>query len=173
MSLKKIETPDAFRSNIRKKLSSFLQENMTHATNLEKGIYNWALKEATNRKVVKKWDNQFFIQIYIDHLRSIFVNLRNDKLQLMVISGDIKAHELAFMTHHEMLPEKWDDLIKAKSIRDKSKFEQNIEASTDTFTCRKCKSKKCSYYLQQVRSADEPMTCFISCLSCGNRWKTS
>ena len=172
MSLKKIENPDAFRSNIRKKLSSFLQENMTHAANLEKGIYNWALKEATNRKVVKKWDNQFFIQIYIDHLRSIFVNLRNDKLQLMVISGDIKAHELAFMTHHEMLPEKWDDLIKAKSIRDKSKFEQNIEAMTDTFTCRKCKSKKCSYYQQQVRSSDEPMTIFVQCLQCFNRWKS-
>ena len=173
MSLKKIENPDAFRSNIRKKLSSFLQENMTHAANLEKGIYNWALKEATNRKVVKKWDNQFFIQIYIDHLRSIFVNLRNDKLQLMVISGDIKAHELAFMTHHEMLPEKWDDLIKAKSIRDKSKFEQNIEASTDTFTCRKCKSKKCSYIQLQTRSADEAMTVYVTCCECGNRWKTS
>ena len=173
MSLKKIENPDAFRSNIRKKLSSFLQENMTHAANLEKGIYNWALKEASTRKVVKKWDNQFFIQIYLDHLRSIFVNLRNDKLTQMVISGEIKAHELAFMSHHEMLPEKWDELIKAKSIRDKSKFEQNIEAMTDTFTCRKCKSKQCSYYLQQVRSADEPMTCFISCILCGNRWKTS
>jgi transcription elongation factor S-II len=173
MSLKKIENPDAFRINIRKKLSSFLQENMTHAANLEKGIYNWALKEATNRKVVKKWDNQFFIQIYIDHLRSIFVNLRNDKLQLMVISGDIKAHELAFMTHHEMLPEKWDDLIKAKSIRDKSKFEQNIEASTDTFTCRKCKSKKCSYIQLQTRSADEAMTVYVTCCECGNRWKTS
>jgi transcription elongation factor S-II len=173
MSLKKIENPDAFRSNIRKKLSSFLQENITHASNLEKGIYNWALKEATTRKVVKKWDNQFFIQIYLDHLRSIFVNLRNDKLTLMILNGEIKAHELAFMSHHEMLPEKWDELIKAKSIRDKSKFEQNIEASTDTFTCRKCRSKQCSYYLQQVRSADEPMTCFISCLSCGNRWKTS
>jgi transcription elongation factor S-II len=173
MSVKKIENPDAFRFNIRKKLSSFLAENMNHAENLEKGIYNWALKEATIRKVVKKWDNQFFIQIYLDHLRSIFVNLRNDKLPQMVLSGDIKAHELAFMTHHEMLPDKWDELIKAKSIRDKSKFEQNIEAMTDTFTCRKCKSKKCSYYLQQVRSADEPMTCFISCISCGNRWKTS
>ena len=173
MSLKKIENPDAFRTNIRKKLSSFFSEDMSHASNLEKGIYNWALKEATNRKVVKKWDNQFFIQIYLDHLRSIFLNLRNDKLPQMVVSGEIKAHELAFMTHHEMMPEKWDELIKAKSIRDKSKFEQNIEASTDTFMCRKCKSKKCSYYLQQVRSADEPMTCFISCLSCGNRWKTS
>jgi transcription elongation factor S-II len=172
MSIKKIENPDAFRSNIRKKLSSFFQENINHADNLEKGIYNWALKEATNRKVVKKWDNQFFIQIYLDHLRSIFVNLRNDKLPQMVLSGDIKAHELAFMSHHEMLPEKWDELIKAKSIRDKSKFEQNIEAMTDTFTCRKCKSKKCSYYQQQVRSSDEPMTIFVQCLQCFNRWKS-
>jgi transcription elongation factor S-II len=172
MSLKKIENPDAFRTNIRKKLSSFFSEDMSHASNLEKGIYNWALKEATNRKVVKKWDNQFFIQIYLDHLRSIFLNLRNDKLPQMVASGEIKAHELAFMTHHEMLPEKWDELIKAKSIRDKSKFEQNIEAMTDTFTCRKCKSKKCTYYQQQVRSSDEPMTIFIQCVDCSNRWKS-
>jgi transcription elongation factor S-II len=173
MSVKKIENPDAFRSNIRKKLSSFFSENMNDATNLEKGIYNWALKEATSRKVVKKWDNQFFIQIYLDHLRSIFLNLRNDKLIQMVTTGEIKAHELAFMTHHEMLPEKWDELIKAKSIRDKSKFEQNIEAMTDTFTCRKCKSKRCSYMQLQTRSADESMTVYVTCCDCGNRWKTS
>ena len=172
-TVKSIENPDVFRSNIRKKLSSFFSENMKHASNLEKGIYNWALKEATNRKVVKKWDNQFFIQIYLDHLRSIFVNLRNEKLVNMVLTGEIKAHELAFMTHHEMRPEKWDEMIKAKSIRDKSKFETKLEASTDTFTCRKCRSKECTYYQMQTRSADEPMTCFISCISCGNRWKTS
>jgi len=170
-TVKSIENPDVFRSNIRKKLSSFFSENMKHAANLEKGIYNWALKEATNRKVVKKWDNQFFIQIYLDHLRSIFVNLRNDKLVQMVLTGEIKAHELAFMSHHEMRPEKWDEMIKAKSIRDKSKFEQNIEASTDTFTCRKCRSKKCTYYQMQTRSADEPMTVFVTCLDCSTRWK--
>jgi transcription elongation factor S-II len=172
-TVKSIENPDVFRSNIRKKLSSFFSENMKHAANLEKGIYNWALKEATNRKVVKKWDNQFFIQIYLDHLRSIFVNLRNDKLIQMVTNGEIKAHELAFMTHHEMKPEKWDEMIKAKSIRDKSKFETKLEASTDTFTCRKCRSKKCSYVQLQTRSADEAMTVYVTCCECGNRWKTS
>ena len=172
VSVKNIENPDAFRSNIRKKLSSFFSENMKHATNLEKGIYNWALKEASNRKVIKKWDNQFFIQIYLDHLRSIFINLRNEKLIQMVVNSDIKAHELAFMTHHEMRPEKWDELIKAKSIRDKSKFETKLEAMTDTFTCRKCRSKECTYYQQQVRSSDEPMTIFIQCTICFTRWKS-
>ena len=171
--VKNIENPDTFRSNICKKLSAFFSENMKHATNLEKGIYNWALKEATNRKVVKKWDNQFFIQIYLDHLRSIFVNLRNEKLVQMVLTGEIKAHELAFMTHHEMKPEKWDEMIKAKIIRDKNKFETTISASTDTFTCRKCKGNQCTHYCQQLRSADEPMTVFVQCISCGNRWKTS
>ena len=85
----------------------------------------------------------------------------------------IKPHMVAFMTHQEMNPGKWSQLIEEKSKRDKNKFETNLEAATDTFTCRKCKSKKCSYYLQQVRSADEPMTVFVTCIDCGTRWKTS
>lgn len=173
MTIKHIDNPDVFRTNIRNKLAAFFPENSDkHASNLEKGIHNWALKEATNRKVVKKWDNPFFIQIYLDHLRSIIINLKNEKLVEQVISGEIKSHTIAFMTHQEMCPEKWEELIRIKSIRDRSKFEINLEASTDTFTCRKCKSKKCSYMQLQTRSADEPMTLFVSCLECGARWKS-
>ena len=39
------------------------------------------------------------------------------------------------------------------------------------FKCRRCKSNNCSYYQLQTRSADEPMTTFVSCQECGNRWK--
>jgi DNA-directed RNA polymerase subunit M/transcription elongation factor TFIIS len=63
------------------------------------------------------------------------------------------------------------NLIEAKIKRDKTKFETNIEAATDTFQCRKCKSKKCTYYQLQTRSADEPMTTFVTCLNCGQRWR--
>jgi len=174
MSLRKIENPDTFRSNIRKKLGDFFDKSEAkdkHANNLEKGIHNWALKEATNRKVVKKWDNPFFVQIYLDHLRSIYSNLKNERLINMVNNGDIKAHEIAFMTHQEMEPDRWDELIKAKMIRDQNKFEDRLEAMTDTFTCRKCYSKRCSYYALQTRSSDEPMTLFITCLDCGSRMK--
>ena len=76
------------------------------------------------------------------------------------------------MTHQELCPEKWGALIEAKAKRDKNKFETNIAAATDTFTCRKCKSKKCTYYALQTRSSDEPMTIFVTCLDCGQRWKT-
>ena len=146
-------------------------KNEKNSTNLEKGIFNFALSEAKNRKVVKKWDNPYFVQIYIDRLRSIFTNLNNPTLLEQVNSGSIKAHTIAFMTHQELRPEKWDELITAKSKRDKNKFETNLEAATDTFTCRKCKSNKCTYMQLQLRSADEPMTTFVTCLSCGNRWR--
>jgi len=168
----KITNPETFRSNIKIKLFEFLQDEK-HSINLEKGIFNYSLKEATMRKVVKKWDNPYFVQIYLDRLRSIFTNLTNKNLLEQLNSGAIKAHSIAFMTHQEMYPEKWDALITAKSKRDQNKFETNLEAATDTFTCRKCKSQKCTYYALQTRSSDEPMTIFVTCLDCGQRWKTS
>lgn len=170
MPSRKIENQDVFRSNIVKRLNVIF-DNEKHSVNLEKGIYNYSLKEATRRKVIKKWDNPYFVQIYVDHLRSIFVNLKNTDIVSQVKDGTIKSHTIAFMTHQEFCPERWGDLIEAKTKRDKNKFETNLEAATDLFTCRKCKSKQCTYYQLQTRSADEPMTTYISCISCSARWK--
>jgi transcription elongation factor S-II len=45
------------------------------------------------------------------------------------------------------------------------------EEYTGMFTCARCKSKRTTFYLLQTRAADEPMTAFITCMSCGNKWK--
>ena len=39
------------------------------------------------------------------------------------------------------------------------------------FTCNRCKSKKTTYYQLQTRSADEPMTTYVTCVNCGKNWK--
>jgi transcription elongation factor S-II len=169
MSQIKIENPEKFRSNIVNKLNVKI-ENTKNSANLEKGIFNYSLKEAEQRKVLKKWDNNRFVKIYLDRLRTVYLNLNNTIIE-QINSGTIKVHKIAFMTHQEMAPDRWCKLIEAKIKRDKNKFETNVEAATDTFTCRKCKSNKCTYYQMQTRSADEPMTTFVTCIECGNRWK--
>jgi transcription elongation factor S-II len=88
-----------------------------------------------------------------------------------ILDQEISPQTLAFMTHQEMSPELWKTRIDMKIKRDTSRFTNNIEASTDMFKCRKCKSKKCTYYEMQTRSADEPATIFITCLDCGKNWK--
>jgi transcription elongation factor S-II len=42
---------------------------------------------------------------------------------------------------------------------------------TEQFRCGRCKERKCTYFQLQTRSADEPMTTFVTCANCGNRWK--
>lgn len=171
MSQIKILEPETFRFNIKNKLNDIIG-NAKMASNMEKGIFNYSLKEAKNKKVVKKWDNPGFVQIYMDRTRSIIYNLNKNSGLLEQLKNDtIKAQDIAFMTHYEMSPEKWKTMLQVKSEKDKGKFETNIEASTDTFTCRKCKGNKTTYYQLQIRSADEPATTFINCIDCGNKWK--
>ncbi len=43
--------------------------------------------------------------------------------------------------------------------------------------CKKCKhygrvADNTTYYQKQTRSADEPITTFYTCLTCGNKWKS-
>jgi transcription elongation factor S-II len=173
MSSKQINTPAIFREKIRSKLILKFGNELTPTiiANIEIGVYNYAVKEATNLKVIKKWDIPAFSTIYMDRLRTIWNNLKNVELLASLKSEELSPKTLAFMTHQEMCPDKWKQLIEDKKVRDKQKYEPNIEASTDNFTCNKCKSKKCTYYQLQTRSADEPMTTFVSCLDCGKRWK--
>ena len=166
----KITNPETFRQNIRVKIKDIIEDEK-NAINLEKGIYNYSIKEASIRKIIKKWENPSFAQLYVDRLRSIYLNLKNEYLLHQIKTNEISPKTLAFMTHQELNPEQWKEYIDKKIKRDASKYNMNIEASTDMFTCKKCKSKKCTYYELQTRSADEPMTIFVSCLDCGAHFK--
>ena len=168
--MRKIDNPEVFRTNIRSNLNKILN-NDKFSKNLEKGIFNYVIGAASELHIVKKWENVYFVQLYVDRLRSVYINLKNPIVLKMMTSNGFKIHKLAFMSHQEMRPDKWDELIEEKKIRDKHKYEPKVVASSDNFTCWKCKSKKCTYYQLQTRSADEPMTTFVTCLDCGNRFK--
>lgn len=166
----KVNDPETFRSKIIENLNAIIK-NEKISINVEKSVFNSSLDHAKTQKVIKKWDNKYFVDIYVLILKKVFINLKNEDTLNRLRSKKIRSSDFGGMTHIEMCPEIWEDLIEKKKKRDENKFNGNITATTDNFTCYKCKSQKCSYYQLQTRSADEPMTTYVDCLNCGNRWK--
>ena len=144
---------------------------------LENTILDYTLKIAKERNIVYSWDNEFFKKIYINKARSIFSNLKTDTyikntyLMKNVKKNKISIEELPYMTFQAIFPEHWKKIMDDKHNRDKFMYENQTEAMTDQFKCGRCKSRECSYYELQTRSADESMTTFITCIKCGHRWR--
>jgi transcription elongation factor S-II len=66
---------------------------------------------------------------------------------------------------------KWKELEMKYGVKEEN-YENYMEIKeNEMFKCGKCKSKKVTFYLRQVRSADEPMTSFFTCHNCGKHWK--
>lgn len=172
-----MRSPLDFRANIIFRIACIFQDQIIDnefidylSQNIEKSVFNYAIKDTASKKTIKKWENPIFVQIYIDKLRSVFSNLKNIDVVHKLASGHFLPSKIAFMTHQELNPENWRILLELKQKRDESKFNVVIQPSTDVYVCRKCKSRKCTYSAQQTRSSDEPMTIYVSCLNCGKNW---
>lgn len=167
---------DSIRNNCVIKINTVVN-NHDLSRNIEKSIFNTTINNATENNINRRWDNKIFYNLYFSKIRSIFTNLdkgshiKNTYLLDKIKSGDIKAEDISKLSVYEIHPENWKSLIDAKIKRDKMKYEIKPEAMTERYKCRKCGSRKCSYYEMQTRSADEPMTQFFTCLDCKNRWK--
>ena len=154
-----------------------LVKDINISKNIEKSIYNYVIEVSKNRDIVRSWKNKVFYNLYINKCLSIYINLnkgsyiKNDYLFDRVKSNKIDAKNIAKLSVYDIFPDNWKDLMDKKSKMDELKYKLKPEAMTDQFKCRKCFSRSCSYYEVQTRSADEPMTQFITCLQCKNRWK--
>ncbi|XP_058532725.1 transcription elongation factor A protein 3 [Ochotona princeps] len=113
---------------------------------------------------------------YRNRVRSRISNLkdpRNPSLRRNVLSGAISTALIAKMTAEEMASDELRELRNAmtqEAIRE-HQMAKTGGTTTDLFQCSKCKKKNCTYNQVQTRSADEPMTTFVLCNECGNRWK--
>ena len=89
----------------------------------------------------------------------IFEEIKNKKIDL---------ENIVYMQPYELNPDNWKVIIDRRNLIEDKKT--NI-ATTDRYTCRKCGVNKCTIYQIQTRSCDEPITTFVTCITCGNSWK--
>ncbi|KAK1409270.1 hypothetical protein QVD17_35796 [Tagetes erecta] len=108
--------------------------------------------------------------------RSIMFNIKDPKnpdFRRKVLLGHVKPERILELTPDEMAStERQMENVK---IKEKALFDCERggppKATTDQFKCGRCGKRKCTYYQLQTRSADEPMTTFVTCVNCDNHWK--
>jgi DNA-directed RNA polymerase subunit M/transcription elongation factor TFIIS len=141
----------------------------------EKSIYNFTIKDCRNRCIERSWDNPRFVSVYKTNYIKVYSNLKLNKNGEKVLNkirhGIWEPDKIVSMDLQTLYPELYEEIVlKNKKLMDRYAEENKAQGST-IFRCSKCKQNNCTYYQMQTRSADEPMTTFVTCLNCHNRWK--
>ncbi|CAA0805935.1 Transcription elongation factor TFIIS [Striga hermonthica] len=108
--------------------------------------------------------------------RSIMFNIKdnnNPDFRRKVLVGEFEPRAVPDLTPEQMASD--ERRVENEKLKQKALFNSERaaapKASTNEFTCGRCKKKETTYYQMQTRSADEPMTTFVTCVNCGNHWK--
>ena len=72
-----VKEPEKFRKNIVNNLNTIIKNNNI-SQNLEKGIFNYSIQEAKKQKIIRKWNNSYFVRIYVSKLHNILLNLKKN-----------------------------------------------------------------------------------------------
>ena len=79
-------------------------------------------------------------------------------------SGKIPAEAVPLLSSEDMASDARRE--ENAKIREEALFQaergKTTAASTNMFKCARCKKNQCTYFQMQTRSADEPMTTFVT-----------
>ena len=185
----------ALRDFARSRLAQSFSSGPT-VRNAEKSIYNWAVQQTRNCNDVASWENQLFKRRYknkVLHLleelerapvADVTLEVQGDAVKLNIqyvpqLVHRIKRKELDVKGLAKYSPDVlWPDGPFARAMLALRERDLAIERAKAVekdyeglFKCRRCKSTKTTYYQMQTRSADEPMTTYVTCKNCGHKWK--
>jgi DNA-directed RNA polymerase subunit M/transcription elongation factor TFIIS len=166
---------------IRKKTITFLQEHCNldnvNAIKCEFAINNFAITKANADNSFPHWENKLFRVIYLDKVKSIACNLSsnfgvdNKHIHTLLKKKNMTWEKIIDMPYYKLEPKQWQPIMDEKIMKEQIRRNLLEAQVTEQFFCYKCKKRRCTYFELQTRSADEPMTIFITCLECGNKWK--
>ena len=157
----------------------FLEDEFDEAAirRFEKATVAQACELAKKQFIPQSWKVAAFCQLYRSIVRTILWNIhptspvQNRRLLERCREGEFPLEHIPTMTPYEMFPEHWKEIADKHLVREQKILEGNKSRATDTYKCRRCGKRECTYYELQTRSADEPTTIFVACVNCGNRWR--
>lgn len=164
-----------------KVIENFMEliDNQDIVNELETCILHAVSDHALKENIEVDWTNRVFWNMYRNRCIAIYENLRgkesyvqnNEDWLTKLKTFEITPKQFAEMSAFDLCPARWKVAIE-KLIEAEKKLYSKDSAGGIFMWCSSCKKKtKCDYYQLQTRSADEPMTTFVTCLECDRRWK--
>jgi DNA-directed RNA polymerase subunit M/transcription elongation factor TFIIS len=157
---------------IRDKVVSNFDEKIPNEISvlLEDAILHHVVNQCTASNISVDWNNRIFWNAYRSRAIFLFDNMKYG-WESKIESGELDPRVYAEMGTVDLNPSRWKDTMDKIIEMEKNMYNQETVASIFLF-CSRCKKKaKCTYYQMQTRSADEPMTTFVTCLECDKQWK--
>jgi transcription elongation factor S-II len=153
-----------------------LIDNIEISKSIENSIYNFTLDQSKIKGIEPNIDDKYFKRIYVNKIITLFNNLdkksyiKNSSFIDRLLNNDFDIENIAYLSPQEINKEHWKKYIDRQSANDEFLYSRTAGIRTTEFKCGRCKEKNCTYYQLQVRCSDEPMTTFVNCLNCGNKW---
>ncbi len=150
-------------------------ETHTICLNLEKSIHNWTYRKTLEANQEAAYDNPKHASRYKHKFLEIQRALKNnDELKQEILNGKLKTPQVVNLAPQHLWPSGLYDEALKKSLKKDMEKEYDLvrdENYVGLFQCKKCRKNKTTYYEMQTRSADEPMTVFVTCHMCNSTWK--
>ena len=167
-----INTKDVFVScPIREKCITVFTELVDDlATQLELNILQFIVSMSKQIGIDIDWNNKVFWNSYRSKCVSVYETLTHyETWKNKLNNKEIDCNTFVNLTPQEICPEKWN---LDKLLEMEKKLYSNRTSASIVMYCSRCKKKTdCDYYQMQTRSADEPMTTFVTCVTCDHKWK--
>ena len=146
---------------------------------IELSVLNYSIDKCKGQNIIPTWENPNFTYIYINKCRHIYLNLdqksyiKNDYLIKEIKKKEFDLLKIAYLKREEIMPSIWMPLIEENKRKEEIMNKSQTAEATNQYVCpnRNCRARKSLCKEVQTRSADEPMTLFLTCLVCGKKWK--
>lgn len=140
-----------------------LVEERFGSSEIEEAILNRCISEAQKWFIDIDWENPVFKEMY--RCRAIQLYKYKD------LASTLTPQEFVETNAVDQNPRRWREIMEQTIEKEKAMYNREKTASI-YLHCSSCKRKtQCDYYQLQTRSADEPMTTFVTCLECHKKWK--
>jgi len=164
------------RDKVIQNFTEYVPEDISKG--LESSLLEFIVNQCKVSGIDVDWANRVFWNAYRSKAIGIYENIRTDgyvknnqnwaeKLK----NKEVDPKTFVDMPAEEMCPSRWKEALDKIIEAEIKLYSKNMDAAVYLY-CSRCKKKsKCDYYQMQTRSADEPMTTFVTCLECDREWK--